>query len=628
MTDERDGAAPPPDRTVIARRVGEPPPSAAPGGALTPAAGSPFVVSPTPAHGSPGALVGVELNDMFEITRFIAQGGMGEVYEGRNIASGERVAIKVILPQFASDEQFFALFKREASALERIGHDALVKYRALAFDRSRQLNYLAIEYVDGPALSDVIDGEPADPGVVKRLLRRLAAGLGAAHELGVIHRDLSPDNVLLPGGRLERAKIIDFGIAKDTNPGEKSVVGAAFAGKFGYAAPEIFGKFGQAVGPWTDVYSLALVVLAVAKGRPLDMGITIVDALDARNSVPDLSFLDPSLHPVFASMLEPDPARRPPTMEAVITLLDAGPHGNGASGVASPFAATSPGSIGGQSDAEASSPAFVRSGASTSSLPPTRSKIPVYIGGVVLAGLLIAGVFAFGGDDPEIERVDPPVEIVTAPELARVSWSVAQTQIEAALASVPCSDVRLLAPGSDGVVRLGGWRASQESVPAEVGGWRLDVSAVTSIAAPNPATCELIDALRSVVTHAAGFTMRAHQRISYGDQPGSTGSTFTVDLGLSDAPATLSELSIISIDDQPDPGEERVVSGDMHALRHDANSMEFERKPKRYLIAFVASDSPLAPANLNDSSHMRKVCGERRCALTSGWLVAYRSGGG
>ncbi len=223
-----------------------PPPSTPPG---VPAATTGGAGGSSPGgflHGSPGGLVGMHLNDLFEIVRFIAQGGMGEVYEGRNLASNERVAIKVILPQYAADEQFMALFRREASALERIGHDSLVKYRTLAFDRTNRINYLAIEYVSGPSMADILVGDPADPAVVRRVLKRLATGLGAAHDAGVIHRDLSPDNLLLPDGNVERCKIIDFGIAKDTNPGEKSVVGEAFAGKFGYAAPEIFGKFKRA----------------------------------------------------------------------------------------------------------------------------------------------------------------------------------------------------------------------------------------------------------------------------------------------------------------------------------------------------------------------------------------------
>ena len=338
---------------------------------------------PSFGNGPPGGLIGYQLNDLFEIVRFIARGGMGEVYEGRNIASGERVAIKVILPQFAVDEQFMALFRREASALERLGHDALVKYRTLAFDRTSQLNYLAIEFVDGVPMSDSLDGVPAEAATVRVVLRRLAAGLGAAHIAGVIHRDLSPDNILLPNGDVARAKIIDFGIAKDTNPGEKSVVGDAFAGKFGYAAPEIFGKYKRSVGPWTDVYSLALTVLALAKGRPLDMGITIVDALEARDTVPDLSFLEPDLVRVFTGMLQPDPEVRFRSMEAVIEALDAPAAG----GAGDQFGMTA----GAPTMPPPASPAFVRADA-PSIAPPARpkSKAPLF-GGIAAAVLLLGG---------------------------------------------------------------------------------------------------------------------------------------------------------------------------------------------------------------------------------------------
>ena len=86
-----------------------------------------------------------------------------------------------------------------------------------------------------------------------------------------IHRDMSPDNVLLPGGDVHQAKIIDFGIAKDLDSTSATIVGDGFAGKLNYVAPEQLGDFGREVGPWTDVYSLALVILAVANGKNVNM---------------------------------------------------------------------------------------------------------------------------------------------------------------------------------------------------------------------------------------------------------------------------------------------------------------------------------------------------------------------
>ena len=105
------------------------------------------------------------------------------------------------------------------------------------------------------------------PEELAGLLKRLASGLSAAHRLGAVHRDMSPDNVLLPGGDVHQAKIIDFGIAKDLDASSATIVGDGFAGKLNYVAPEQLGDYGREVGPWSDVYSLALVILAVAQGR-------------------------------------------------------------------------------------------------------------------------------------------------------------------------------------------------------------------------------------------------------------------------------------------------------------------------------------------------------------------------
>ena len=87
----------------------------------------------------------------------------------------------------------------------------------------------------------------------------------------MIHRDLSPDNVILPGGELAKAKIIDFGISKMADPEVKTIVGDDFAGKYSYVSPEQLGLYGGKVDPRSDIYSLGLVLAAAATGTPLDM---------------------------------------------------------------------------------------------------------------------------------------------------------------------------------------------------------------------------------------------------------------------------------------------------------------------------------------------------------------------
>ena len=268
--------------------------------------------------------VGDVLNSIFEVKRFIARGGMGEVFEGINVSSDERVAIKVMLPSLAADPNVQAMFRKEAKTLTRLAHPALVQYRVLAQEPQLGVLYIVTEYIDGTNLSDILGQIKVSASELRGLARRLANGLKAAHALDAIHRDISPDNVLLEGGKLDQAKIIDFGIAKDLDVTAKTIVGDGFAGKLNYVAPEQLGDFGREVGPWSDVYSLGLVLLAVSQGRDTDMGATLVDAVDRRRAGPDLSPVPGDMRPVIAAMLVPDPAKRLRSMDAVIEALDRG----------------------------------------------------------------------------------------------------------------------------------------------------------------------------------------------------------------------------------------------------------------------------------------------------------------
>ncbi len=265
--------------------------------------------------------IGDVLNHIFEVKRFIARGGMGEVFEGINVNSDERVAIKVMLPSLAADANVLAMFRKEARTLTRLSHPALVQYRVLAQEPQLGVFYIVTEFVDGRNLSDVIGELNPTTGDLVKLTRRLAEGLNAAHALGAIHRDIAPDNVMLEDGKLSGAKIIDFGIAKDLDPGSATIVGDGFAGKLNYVAPEQLGDFNRSVGPWTDIYSLGLVILAVASRKDVNMGGSLVDAVDKRRASPDLSEAPAELRPLLAHMLKANPAERPVSMGAVLDML-------------------------------------------------------------------------------------------------------------------------------------------------------------------------------------------------------------------------------------------------------------------------------------------------------------------
>jgi len=436
------------------------------------------------AANSAGIKPGDVLNHMFDVRRFLARGGMGEVFEGTNLATDERVAIKVMLPALAADPNVITLFKREAQTLTRLHHEAVVQYRVLAMEPALGVLYIVTEYIDGTNLSDALPRLGATPDDLGGLLRRLASGLAAAHRLGAIHRDVSPDNVLLGGGELARAKLIDFGIAKDLDPGTATIVGDGFAGKLGYVAPEQLGDFDRALGPWTDVYSLGLLIVAVAKGGDAGMGGSLVDAVDKRRAGVDLSAVPMPLRRVVERMVRPNPAERLRDMDAVLAALD-----------------------------EAEVPGAVR------------RRVPLaWLAAGALALLLIAGT---------VWILRPARD--TAPQVARPAASGsaeqrARSAIDAALPSVACTWLRIVdvtepAGGGGVVVKLTGVAgdpaAAQEEVSRALGAGgiaarNIDSSEVASI---NQSGCAALDAFRQIRSTGRNRLNVAQRRFDMRQQP-------------------------------------------------------------------------------------------------------------
>jgi serine/threonine-protein kinase len=270
---------------------------------------------------------GTRLNDTYEIDRLIGSGGMGEIYRGHAIHTGDAVAIKLIRPDMESNEVALGLFQREAAALNHLYNEAIVRYYVFSIDPVVRRHYLAMEFVDGPSLSQLLERGPLDYDSVQALRRRVASALQMAHERSIIHRDVSPDNIIMPGGDISRAKIIDFGIARSTAPGkgviigtprgEGTIIGTGFAGKYNYVSPEQLGLAGGEVTAKSDIYSFGLVLAEALTGKALDMGGREADVKEKRRSVPNLDAVDARMRPLIVSMLDPDPAGRPTSMAAV-----------------------------------------------------------------------------------------------------------------------------------------------------------------------------------------------------------------------------------------------------------------------------------------------------------------------
>ncbi|RUW89318.1 serine/threonine-protein kinase [Mesorhizobium sp. M7A.F.Ca.US.010.02.1.1] len=264
--------------------------------------------------------VGTQLSGIYELDERIAFGGMGEVYRGHNIQTGDHVAIKIVLPEFARDQTILSLFRKEASILNHLSHDAVVRYHVFTIDPGIGRPYLAMEFVDGESLYDIMRRGPMPAEEVRKLCHRLASGLSAVHQAGAIHRDLSPDNIILPGGRVDRAKIIDFGIARSATVGGETLIGGKFAGKYNYVSPEQLGLFSGDVSEQSDIYSLGLVLAAALRGKPIDMSGSQYEIIEKRRAVPDLSDIDDDFRAIVDAMLQPDPQDRPVSMADIARM--------------------------------------------------------------------------------------------------------------------------------------------------------------------------------------------------------------------------------------------------------------------------------------------------------------------
>lgn len=259
------------------------------------------------------------LNNTYVIEELIGAGGTGEVYHARNRVSGREIAIKILRREFAGNENYVNLMRREAEVLHEVVDDAVVRYYdLLESDTHGGFVFLAMEFIRGESLADVMRRGPVNEATLLKVAARIAQGLRASHAKLAFHRDLSPDNVILRDGLPERAVIIDFGIAKDVNPDARTVVGSGFAGKYQYAAPE---QMDGNVDGRSDLYSLGMTLIAAARGRTPEVGSSFLEVLRAKSRKPDISDLAPKLRALVDRLVEPDPAKRFQTAAEVLEFL-------------------------------------------------------------------------------------------------------------------------------------------------------------------------------------------------------------------------------------------------------------------------------------------------------------------
>ncbi|MFC5900234.1 serine/threonine-protein kinase [Streptomyces zhihengii] len=251
----------------------------------------------------------------FRLHRRLGAGGMGVVYLGSD-RRGQRVALKVIRPDLAEDQEFRSRFAREVSAARRIRGGCTA--RLVAADLEADRPWFATQYVPGPSLHDkVVEEGPLRASDTAAIGAALSEGLVAVHEAGVVHRDLKPSNILLsPKG----PRIIDFGIAWATGASTLTHVGTA-VGSPGFLAPEQVR--GAAVTPATDVFALGATLAYAAMGdSPFGHGSSEVMLYRVVHEEPQLHGVHDALAPLVAACLAKDPEERPSTLQLSMRLKE------------------------------------------------------------------------------------------------------------------------------------------------------------------------------------------------------------------------------------------------------------------------------------------------------------------
>ncbi|MFB7747863.1 protein kinase [Streptomyces sp. NPDC056132] len=251
----------------------------------------------------------------FRLHRRLGAGGMGVVYLGSD-RRGQRVALKVIRPDLAEDQEFRSRFAREVSAARRIRGGCTA--RLVAADLEAERPWFATQYVPGPSLHDKVAEEgPLTAAEAAAIGAALSEGLVAVHEAGVVHRDLKPSNILLsPKG----PRIIDFGIAWATGASTLTHVGTA-VGSPGFLAPEQVR--GAAVTPATDVFSLGATLAYAAMGdSPFGHGSSEVMLYRVVHEEAQLRGVPDALAPLVRACLAKDPEERPSTLQLSMRLKE------------------------------------------------------------------------------------------------------------------------------------------------------------------------------------------------------------------------------------------------------------------------------------------------------------------
>jgi len=221
--------------------------------------------------------VGTKLG-RYEIRSKIGEGGMGEVYLAHDVKLDRKVALKILPAELASDQDRMRRFTQEARAAAALNHPNIAHIYEV--DESDGTSFIAMEFIDGFTLRELIHGKQTEMSKLLRYLQHVAEGLAKAHGAGIVHRDLKPDNIMIT--REGHAKILDFGLAKliEQRPmpgGDSSEIATAVIpqhsspgtvmGTVGYMSPEQAQGKTKEIDQRSDIFSFGCILFEAATGK-------------------------------------------------------------------------------------------------------------------------------------------------------------------------------------------------------------------------------------------------------------------------------------------------------------------------------------------------------------------------
>lgn len=268
--------------------------------------------------------VGTVIDDRFEVRAKIGQGGMGTVYRAWQRSIGREVAIKLMDRSYSRDTMAVRRFLREAKLASQLSQPNSVSIFDFGQAADGRL-FIAMELIRGRTLHEVVQTDGAFS--VERCVRigsQICDALEAAHTVGIVHRDLKLENVIVlehPPGR-DLVKVLDFGLAKNIrDPGSRATESGIVVGTPRYMSPEAATT--GVTGPAGDLYSLGVILGELSAGKPMWTGDTLSELIqqkmDPRGAVARAA---PQLRPLLAKLLDPEPEHRP-TAEQVRAMLQA-----------------------------------------------------------------------------------------------------------------------------------------------------------------------------------------------------------------------------------------------------------------------------------------------------------------